>query len=108
MHFEELWEAVESLHKGINPKDISLTSILDQISIKINLFKLVAGQETTQQIKEEQDKAKEMLMGEILMTMANLSLLTNIDVGKALSNAYRSKQEELIKSIPPELRLPKI
>jgi hypothetical protein len=86
MHFEELWTKCEELH----PEDEAVASILDELAMKVNLYKaLDAKKEIGEQ---ERETIKSRTMGEILLTLTKLSKKDNINVYEALSIAmqYRS------------------
>lgn len=104
MHFEELWEKCEQVHKDSKAGDTAL-SIMDELSMKINLYKLLDGKTDIQ--KEELQKIKSRTMGEILLTLTKLSLVDNINVYEALSIAQQYRSAENALQIPAELRFPK-
>lgn len=101
IHFEELWEKSEKLHLESNSND-SVSSIVDELAMKINLYKIIDSR--TEVSEGERQQAKSRTIGEILLTLTKLSLKDNIDVYEALSIAqqYRSAENQ----IPLELRLP--
>jgi hypothetical protein len=101
IHFEELWEKCENLHKELGYNDNVLT-IIDELAMKINLYKLIDGKIDVPE--EERQKIKSRTMGEILLTLTNLSLRDNIDVFESLSIAQQTRAKTI--SIPKELRLP--
>lgn len=90
IHFEELWTKCEELHQGIENEPIQ--SILDELSMKINLYKALCEKELPE---KESAEIKSRTMGEILLTFTKLSMKDNIDVYSALSIAmqYRSIEE---------------
>lgn len=100
MHFEELWEKCEKTHQEDNP----VSSILDELAMKINLYRAIS--EKTDAPKEELEKVKSRTMGEILLTLTNLSLVENINVFDALNTAQKYRAEENVGKIPMALRLP--
>lgn len=102
MHFEELWEKCEKTHQEDNP----IGSILDELAMKINLYRAISEQ--TDVPKEELEKVKSRTMGEILLTLTNLSLVENINVFNALNTAQKYRAEENVSKIPLPLRLPGI
>lgn len=104
MHFEELWEKCEQVHKESKSGDTTL-SIMDELSMKINLYKLLDGKTDIQ--KDELQKIKSRTMGEILLTLTKLSLVDNINVYEALSIAQQYRSAENALQIPAEFRLPK-
>ncbi len=103
-HFEELWEKCEILHKENGGPD-PVPAIMDELSMKVNLYKLLDGKEDLPQ--EEREKVKSRTLGEILLTLTNLSLKDNINVFEALNIARQYREAELSVKIPSELKLPK-
>lgn len=85
IHFEELWEKCEKLHE--EAESDSTQSILDELMMKINLYRVVDSQ--TELDQDERKKIKSRLCGEILLTITNLSLTDNINVFDALITAYQ-------------------
>lgn len=94
MHFEDLWVKCEDLFKPTN-EATSVSSIMDELSMKINLYKLIDSKVDI--TAEERQKVKSRTMGEILLTLTQLSLKENIDVFECLSIAqqYRSTEAQL-------------
>jgi predicted ABC-type exoprotein transport system permease subunit len=106
IHFEELWEKCEKLHKQTNgTTSVSVQSIMDELAMKINLYKVVDSK--TEVPKEEQEKAKSRLLGEILLTLTHLSLREDVNVFEALSVAYQYRNQDYLDSIPNDLKLPR-
>lgn len=103
MHFEELWEKCENLHKESIDKQ-SVPSVMDELAMKINLYKIIDLKEEVP--LEERQKIKSRTMGEILLTLTNLSLLDNINVYESLSIAKQYRSAEIATRIPDELKLP--
>lgn len=102
-HFEELWEKCENLHKQSNNGETVL-NIMDELAMKVNLYKLLDGK--TDVPADERQKVKSRTLGEILLTLTNLSLVDNINVFEALSIAQQYKSAELALKIPADLKLP--
>lgn len=104
IHFEDLWEKCEQLHKQMDA-DVPVSSIMDELAMKINLYKVIdsKGEVSTDEMK----KAKSRTLGEILLTLTHLSLKDDINVFEALSVAQQYRDAEYVTSIPLELRLPK-
>lgn len=100
-HFEQLWEDGENLHTN---DDSSTSTILDELSMKINLYKIIDSK--IEIPEEERQKIKSRTMGEILLTLTNLSLKDNINVFEALKTANQFRSAENYAKIPMELRLP--
>lgn len=87
IHFEELWEKCEKLHTG---KDEVSLSIIEELTMKIGLYRAV---ELKKEIPEiERVKVKSRIMGEILLTLTHLSLKDNINVFESLSLAMQFKE----------------
>lgn len=103
-HFEELWENCENLHKK-NLNNDSVITIIDELNMKINLYKLLDGKIDLQ--KDELQKIKSRTMGEILLTLTKLSLIDNINVYESLSIAAQHRSAENTIEIPTALRFPK-
>lgn len=86
MHFENLWEKGEKLHQEASKNDTS-SSIIEELLIKINLYKMI---DQKQEIPlDEKEKLKSRTMGEILITLTNLSLKDNVNVFAALDEAIK-------------------
>ena len=88
IHFEELWTKCEEFHTNII-NDEQTSKILDELILKINLYKALNQKEI---LDQERETIKSRTMGEILLTLTKLSLKDNINVYEALSIAlqYRS------------------
>lgn len=100
IHFEELWEKCEKTHV----EETNISTILDELSMKINLYKAISERKELSGV--ELEKVKSRTMGEILLTLTNLSLKDNINVFEALNTAQKYRNAEIISRIPKELRLP--
>jgi hypothetical protein len=81
IHFEELWEQCEQLHQNGG----SSSDLIDELMMKLNLYKAI--DQKSEIPKDELQKIKARTMGEILLTITNLSLVDNINVFEALSIA---------------------
>ena len=101
VHFEHLWEEGEQLHAADNS---STSSILDELLLKINLYRIVG--ERADLPPEECKKVKSRTMGEILLTLTNLSLKEDINVFEALKTANQYRSMENFAKIPSALKLP--
>lgn len=86
IHFEELWEKCEQIHKETTKED-SISILVDELIMKLNLYRLL--DEKKEISESEQQKIKSRTMGEILLTLTNLSLKDNINVFDALNTAYK-------------------
>ena len=88
MHFENLWENCENYHIKNNDNS-DLSSIIDEVIIKINLIKVIDVKSEIS--KEDKDISKQQLLGEILFLLAKISLKENINVFKALMRALAER-----------------
>jgi hypothetical protein len=86
MHFEELWEKCENLHKENISQD-SVAMILHEVSMKLDLYKLMDTKEEVS--SDEKEKIKSRLLGEILLALTKLSLKDNVNVFEALNLAFQ-------------------
>lgn|SRR5574337_47364 len=85
IHFEELWEQCENFYKDTNLIS-NVPNLLEELTLKINLYKAMDKSDLP---KEEQQKAKSRLLGEILLTLTGLSFKDNVDVYEALAIAFQ-------------------
>ena len=86
-HFEELWEECEKFHQSegsVPPKNI-----VEELALKVNLYKLIA--EKTEIPVEDLNGLKVRALGEILLTLTNLSLAENINTFEALNNSLQQR-----------------
>jgi len=88
-HFEELWEKCEKLHQEA---ETSISASLMELDLKFKLYKNINDQEFT---KEEAEAIKSRILGEILLTITNISLVDNINVFKALTEALQFRSIEI-------------
>lgn len=91
LHFEELWEKCEKLHEENLSEDKSAV-IIDELMMKLNLYKVIDLK--TDIPEEERQKIKSRTLGEILLTLTNISLKDNINVFEALSTAFKFRSIE--------------
>jgi len=84
-HFEDLWELCEKLHPT-SYHTTSVQSTIDELLIKINLYKAV--DQKLELSEDERGKIKSRLYGEILFSLTNLSVIDNINVFECLVNSY--------------------
>lgn len=91
MHFEELWEKCESLHKDNAGLD-QASALIEELGLKFNIYKVI--DQRTDIPQEERQKIKSRTLGEILLTLTNISLIDNIDVFEALSAAFKYRSIE--------------
>jgi hypothetical protein len=89
LHFEDLWAQAEAFHQA-NNKDNDLQSVLEGLILKINLYKTLDSQ--TDFPPKEMQKIKTRTLGEILLTMTNLSLKNDVNVYEALATALQYRQ----------------
>lgn len=89
LHFEELWEKCEQFHKEAAGNE-KISSLIDELSLKLNLYKAIDAK--TDIPLDERQKIKSRTLGEILLTLTNMSLGDNINVFESLNMAlqYRS------------------
>jgi hypothetical protein len=89
MHFEDLWQKCEDFHsKDLIGSDIE--SLINELTIKLNFYK---GIDLKPEIsKEDKETSKSLLLGEILLTITNISLKDNINVFAALNTALNLKK----------------
>jgi hypothetical protein len=87
--FEQLWNRAESMHQATIEQD-SASSILEELSMKVNLYKLI--DEKTEIPQEERQKIKARTMGEILLTLTKLSLKDNVNVYQELNIAMNYRK----------------
>jgi hypothetical protein len=89
MHFEELWEKCENLHQEMGSK-LSTEELISQLAMKLDLYKTL---DTKIEIPEEdRQQAKSRILGEILLTITNLSLKDNINVFESLGLALQYRR----------------
>lgn len=83
--FNELWEACENISKN----DQSMASIIDEIIMKLTLYKMV---DLKKQISAEENKiAKSRILGEILLSITKISIKDNINVFSALYQSFTER-----------------
>jgi hypothetical protein len=86
-HFEDLWEKCESINTDISSDSIS--SILDELLLKINLYRTIDEQNKFD--LNELKIIKSRTLGEILLTLTKLSLKDDINVFSALEVAFKAR-----------------
>jgi len=92
IHYEELWEKCEGLQKEAG-QHIAVQQMMDELLIKINLYKAVDSKVDIIPI-EEANKIKSRLLGEILLVITGLSVKDNINVYEALYSAFQYRYLE--------------
>lgn len=100
-HFEQLWEDCEKFHASDKS---STSSIVDELSMKITLYKAIDSQNEIS--IDEKEKIKSRTIGEILFTLTHLSSHDNIDVYQALNTAINYRKKENLVKIPKDLKFP--
>lgn len=86
VHFEDLWEKCENLHKdGVEQDEVQ--AIVNELIMKLTLYKTLDDKKEIPQ--EEIEKVKSRTFGEILLTLTNLSIKDSINVFDALATAYK-------------------
>lgn len=86
MHFEDLWEKCEELHRQANA-DLSTEALIDELMMKINLYQAIDAK--IELSTEDRQIAKSRTMGEILLTLTHMSFKDNVNVFEALSVALQ-------------------
>lgn len=94
IHFEELWNKCEELQRDI-VSDESTSAILEELEIKLNLYKALTHKEIPE---KEREIVKSRIMGEILLTLTKLSMKDNVNVYEALSVAMQYRSIDLFKN----------
>ena len=90
-HFENLWEDAEKYYKE-SSGDAPIDSILNELILKINLYKSIDENEAFP--ADQKTKIKLHTFGEILMTLTQLSLKDNVNSYAALQAALQYKKIE--------------
>lgn len=90
-HFEELWEECERLHQDTINEGTS-SDLINELIMKLNIYKVIDLK--TEIPDEERQKIKSRTLGEILLTLTQLSLKDNINVFEALHTAYKYRSIE--------------
>lgn len=85
--FEELWTKCEDFNKNTSNTNDSINEIL----MKFNLYLSIDKKEMS---NDEKNKLKNRVMGEILLSLSNISLLDNINIFAALHEAYQYRSLE--------------
>lgn len=85
VHFEDLWEKCENINTDISSDSIS--SILDELLLKINLYRIIDEQNKID--LNELKIIKSRTFGEILLTLTKLSLKDDINVFSELEVAFK-------------------
>jgi hypothetical protein len=87
--FDRLWEKCEELHQS-TIKDDDVSSILDELTLKINIYRTIEQKKEIPQNELQQMKAR--TMGEILLTLTKLSLKDNLNVYQELNFAKQYRE----------------
>jgi hypothetical protein len=82
--FDLIWCDCEAFQQEANPK-ATVLSIMEELAMKIGLYKAL---DTKSEIPDRQS-LKVRMMGEILLTLTNLSVVDNINVYQALVEALQ-------------------
>lgn len=90
-HFEDLWEQCEKIHSEFL-NDTSAESIIDELYLKINVYKMLISKKEIP--IEDMEKIKSRTFGEILLTLTQLSLKDNINVYAGLLSALHFRSAE--------------
>lgn len=91
IHFEELWEKCEQFHQP-NDTEVSAPAVIEALSLKLDLYKAIDG--VSEMSTEDIHQAKSRTLGEILMSLTQLSLKDNINVFDALQLALHYRNVE--------------
>ena len=87
VHFEDLWEKAENLQ---TKEEVQVTQVIDEVILKANLYKVIDLQVNFSQ--EEKDKMKLRTMGEILLSLAAISLKDGINTFEALGLTVQDRK----------------
>jgi hypothetical protein len=87
-HFEHVWEASEALFAE-TITNTPIVSIIAELQAKLAVYKAISERSTE---AEDIAKAKDHLMGNILMTLTKLSLKDNINTFSALKGAIEERK----------------
>lgn len=90
-HFEDLWGEAEALYKD-NINHLSQNDIIQELLLKINLFKALEGK--TLSFAKDQVETKTRMLGEILLTIAQLSAKDNINVYEGMLRAVKFRSSD--------------
>lgn len=85
IHFEDLWQSCEDFNK--DKKEETISSLLEELEYKIALYKVIDNKKDIP--KEEKFKIKSRTLGEILLSLTNISLIDDINVYESLSQALQ-------------------
>lgn len=88
-HFENLWEDAEALFQE-NVKHLNSDDIIQELLMKIQLFKTFSNANLT--FANDYDITKTRLLGEIVLTISQLSAKENINVYDGLYQAVKFRQ----------------
>lgn len=91
IHFEELWEECEKLQKDI-VSESNLSEIINELMMKLNVYKAIDSSSNIPE--DERQKIKSRTLGEILLTLTQLSLKDNINVYEALYTTFKYRSIE--------------
>lgn len=86
IHFEELWEKCENFHKE-NSDNNTHDEIIKELTMKIGLYSAII--QKPEIASKDIEQAKSRLMGEILLSLTELSLKDNINVFESLNTALQ-------------------
>lgn len=84
--FEQLWNDCENSQIKLTSSDFN--SLLDEVSLKINILKGINNKILSVEAKKE---AIEYMYGEILYTMTGISLIENINVYPLMNKILQEK-----------------
>lgn len=87
--FSELWEKCEQFFKDEQNKQ-PVSSLIDELEYKIALYKVIDKKQDIP--KEERFKIKSRTLGEILLSLTNISLIDDINVYDSLNQALQYRK----------------
>lgn len=87
--FEKLWTNCEDFHK--NSSGTKSQEPIDEMLMKIKVYQNVCNKDIPE---EEKLKLKKRLMGEILFSLSQLSLIDNINIFTSLEEVFQYKTVE--------------
>ena len=93
-HFEEVWEACEQFAASQTGfSDSGPETLIREISLKVGIYQSCLNQPELK--KEEFEKIKSHLLGEILFSMAALSMKENINTFSGLLDTLQYKKTQV-------------
>jgi len=87
--FDFIWCDGEAFQQGAHP-NATVQSTMEELTLKVGLYKAIDAKSSDIPVEELQ-LMKDRMMGEILLTLALLSAIDNINVASALYDALQSR-----------------